>query len=145
MSRFSFTRAARLLAAALLLAVLAVASAPRPVAAHTTPFYVHLVSLKCYETEDWTGADEPILIVGDTKVWSGSLNDGQTADLSHVPAKEFYRQVDITLLEDDSPDDSDWLGSGTIYQEQSYLGTYSLFFNADGANYRLIYRVTAEP
>jgi hypothetical protein len=139
-----FSRAARLLAAALLLAVLAVVPTPRPVAAHTTPFYVHLISLKCFETEDWSGADEPFLIVGNSRVWSGSLNNGKTADLTHIPAIQFYQQIEVALYDDDSPDDDDWLGEGIIYKEQSYEGIYSLYFNYDGANYRLTYQVTAE-
>jgi hypothetical protein len=150
MSRLvSFARIGRLLGAALLLAVLTVTTAPRPVSAYTTR-YLSLVSLKCIETEDWTGADEPYLIVRygitDNVVWSGSLNDGQTADLKPLPSFPFHvyergGSVQILLLDRDSPDENDLLGKVTVSSTEAGLGYRTVKFNDDGANYELTYYV----
>ena len=146
----SFAHAGRLLAAALLLAALAVAAAPRPVSARTTS-YLHLVSLKCIETEDWTGADEPYLIVSsgleNNVVWSGSLNDGQSANLDSLPPFPFYvfedgGDVEIELYDRDSPDEDDWLGKATAYSTEAGQGKRTVKFSRYGASYELTYYVS---
>ena len=148
MSRLgSFAHACRLLAAALLLAVLATASTPRPAAAHAAT-HLHLVSLKCIETEDWTGADNPYLIVNGQQVWSGRLNDGQTAGLTHLSPIPFVVYANgasdawVSLYEDDWPDGDDLLGQVRIWADQVSAGNHTLTFYKDGAIYTLTYYVS---
>jgi hypothetical protein len=145
----AFTRAARLLATALLLTLLAVSTAPRPAAAHQIT-QLHLVSLKCIETEDWLGADNPYLRVNGQKVWSGRLNDGQTANLTHLSPIPFRvyslggSDALIELYEDDEPDPDDRLGRVTIDGDEIGPGIHTINFFEDGANYNLTYYATGQ-
>lgn len=124
-----------------LLALLTVAVTPGAVSAQTNTRYLKLVSLQCLTTEDWTGADEPYLNVGGNTIWSGSLNDNQSANLNALAATPFYGQIEIELYDDDAPDGDDWLGTGVAYDWQAGSGYQTIYFTQDGARYKLTYYV----
>lgn len=76
---------------------------------------LHVRSLKCYETEDYTGADEcrlEIYVNGQKTVLRHSLNDNQTWQIDRQ--FEFTDEVKIKLYDEDSPDADDHLGTITI-------------------------------
>jgi len=133
------------LLALVLLPLLTVATTPRAVSAQSTYHYLQLVSLKCIETEDWIGDDEPYLEIGGGWAWgSDSMNDGETADLRGVKAFNLYDRpvVDVTLYEFDSPDGDDWLGTVDVsVTQQAGRGLRSIEFKRDGAHYTLTYYI----
>ncbi len=129
------------LLAFVLLPLLAVAVTPGAASAQATTRYLKLVSLQCITTEDWTGADEPYLNVGGNTVWSGSLNDSQSANLTGLSATPFFGQIEIELYDDDSPDGDDWLGTGVAHDWQAGSGYQTIYFTQDGARYKLTYYV----
>jgi hypothetical protein len=139
------SRLRAVLLALVLLPLLTVAATPRAVSAQSTDHYLQLVSLKCIETEDWSGADEPYLKIAGVRAWgSDGLNDGETADLRGVAAWKLYArsQVDIALYEFDSPDGDDWLGTVVVsVQEQAGQGLRTISFTRDGAKYQLTYYI----
>ena len=131
-----------------LLPLLTVATTPPAASAQSTTRYLKLVSLKCIETEDWTGADEPFLEIYDglgnlkSRVWSPSLNDGQTADLTSKPATKFEGlRLSVALFDDDAPDTEDWLGTHIVYASEAGQGYRTVSYTQDGANYILTYYV----
>jgi lysozyme family protein len=131
-----------------LLPLLTVATTPPAASAQSATRYLKLVSLKCIETEDWTGADEPFLEIYDglgnlkSRVWSPSLNDGQTADLTSKPATKFEGlRLSVALFDDDAPDTEDWLGTHIIYASEAGQGYHTVSYTQDGANYQLTYYV----
>ena len=137
------SRLRTVLLALVLLPLLAVATAPRAVSALPTDHYLKLVSLQCIDTEDWA-ADEPYLIVNGMWVWgSDSLNNGQTADLTSVPAKALYdrSEAEVELYDYDTPDGDDWLGTNSIPVTQAGLGYRTVSFTRNGANYKLTYYI----
>jgi hypothetical protein len=102
-----------------------------------------LKNLYCIETEDWTGADEPYLRVNGSTKWSGSLNDGQTADI--ISRTQFNNQAVISLYDRDFGwfDGDDWLGTRRVNSSEIGFGEQQVAFTEDGANYILTYEVTA--
>lgn len=102
---------------------------------------VTLHTLRCRETEDWTGADSCRLEVfadGALQPYlKRNLNNNQTWDLNK-PYK-FNSKVEIKLWDEDSADPDDFLGSVQIGPNvvSQALGTFKL----DGANYELRYSV----
>ena len=64
---------------------------------------LRLISLQCSETEDWTGPDEPYVLLNGKQVWGPvSMNTNDRQDLGAVPPYSFRRQVRIDLLEEDA-------------------------------------------
>jgi hypothetical protein len=104
-----------------------------------------LETLKCYETEDWTGADECRLEVyadGTLQPYlKKSLNDGQKWYLNK--SYKFKNKIEIKLWDEDSPDPDDYLGGNTISTSIASHATVS--FKRDDANYKLWYSVVDEP
>ena len=75
-------------------------------------------------------------------MWSGSLNDGQSANLTGVLARPVYDRVNIGLYDDDTwPDNDDLLGTGTAYATQAGRGYRTLTFSGPGWYYQLTYYV----
>jgi hypothetical protein len=99
---------------------------------------ITLTSLHCGTTEDWSGADEPYLVLDGQVVWGpGSLNDGQTAYFN--VSRVFASSVTIDLYDDDSPDADDSLGRVIV---GSQVGQGSARFTLDDVDYTLTYHVT---
>ncbi len=101
---------------------------------------IHVRSLKCYETEDYTGADEcriEIYINGEKTVLRHSLNDNETWQIDRQ--FEFTNEVIIKLYDEDSPDADDHLGTITIGNGNVQNATGK--FTGDGANYSIFYDV----
>lgn len=104
-----------------------------------------LETLKCYETEDWTGADEcrlEIFVDGVPQYpLKKSLNDGQKWYLNK--SYVFKNQVEVKLWDEDFPDSDDFLGKVTIDTNLQSHATAS--FTRDDANYKLWYTVVDHP
>jgi hypothetical protein len=101
---------------------------------------LHIRSLKCYETEDWTGADEcrlEIYVDGNKTVLRHSLNDNETWQVDRQ--FEFSGSVQIKLYDEDSPDEDDHLGTITLGKDSVQNATGK--FTGDDANYSLFYDV----
>ncbi|MCX4832282.1 hypothetical protein OG746_26435 [Streptomyces sp. NBC_01016] len=99
---------------------------------------LHLKMLKCIETEDWVGHDDPKLAVNGQNILLPSMSGGQKYAIDEYHA--FDDEVTITLHEADGlpGDRSDLLGSHTLTEEGSGI----LNFTKDGANYQLSYTLT---
>ncbi|MBW4504718.1 MAG: hypothetical protein KME57_35535 [Scytonema hyalinum WJT4-NPBG1] len=104
---------------------------------------LRLISIFCNETEDFTGADEPKILVNGRQVWQGSLNDRQSASLTALPLIEFTSTAKIELYDRDSggPDDDDFLGSHEARASEAGQGEKRPAFTGDGANYVITYEV----
>lgn len=132
-----------------LLPLLTVATTPRAASARTTDHYLELVSLKCIDTQDLTGPDEPYLLIFDpisglikNQVWPLSLNNGQTVDLTSKPATKFESaHLHVALWDIDTADSKNWLGTNIIPVTDAGLGNRTVSFIRDGAHYELTYYV----
>ena len=124
-----------------LLPLLTVATTPGAVSAQAAPRYVQLISLKCHVAEEYPFADEPYIRIGGVTVWSGSLSEGQVANLTWVPARQFTNQVPIDLYDDDWPDSDDWLGTNTAFSTSAGLGYLTVPFTQNGVYYTLTYEI----
>ena len=105
---------------------------------------LQLISLVCHGTEDYTGADEPYLLVKGRRIWGPeSMNDNDVEDLSRVSPISFSSKARIDLYDQDAGwlDDDDHLG--TTYARASFAGRgeYEHHFRGDGAHYTLTYQV----
>ena len=74
---------------------------------------LNLETMKCYETEDWSGPDECRLEIFVDGIFQPpplkkSLNNGQTWTLNKPYF--FKNNIQIKLWDEDSPDDDDMLG-----------------------------------
>lgn len=73
---------------------------------------LRLIQIKCLQTEDATGPDEPYLIVNGSEVWrSPSLNNGGAATLLGIAPIPFFGTAAVQLFDEDiglpwDPDDS---------------------------------------
>lgn len=110
-----------------------------------TSYELFLESLTCFETEDFTGADETYLLANNMLKWGPkSMNDGDTKDLSEIGAIEFHGSVRLDLYDQDGSipsDDDDHLGHVLITPSANGLGTQGQRFKGDGAHYLLKYHV----
>ncbi len=107
-----------------------------------------LHSLKCHQTEDFLGPDEPYLVVNQSIVWGpGSLNNGASANLQGVPTIDFTTPVSIALYDQDTDflDSDDLLGGTLIGTGQAGQGPQQATFSGDEALYNLSYEVLADP
>ncbi len=104
-----------------------------------------LESLKCYETEDWAGADEcrlEIFLDGVLQApLKNNLNDGQKWGLNR--SYTFQNNVEVRLWDEDSPDRDDFLGKIVIDTNLKNHTTAS--FTGDDASYKLWYSVVDAP
>ncbi len=103
---------------------------------------IQLKNLRCINTEDFTGADEPRLrIIRDglpLDVMLEPLNDGENLDVNQ--AFVFLNTVEIQLYDRDTGvlgDDDDWLGSNSFGRVSQDGG--EMRFNRDGADYRMTF------
>jgi hypothetical protein len=104
---------------------------------------LRLISIFCQETEDFTGADEPKILVDGIERWRGSLNDRQSASLTTLPLIPFTSTAKIELYDRDSggADDDDFLGSHVVRANLAGQGEQRPTFTEDGANYTITYEV----
>lgn len=102
--------------------------------------HASLQTLLCRRTEDNTGADECQLSYNGQRVFTGSLNNGQSANLGVV--KFLNQQARVDLFDADFPDADDDLGRIIINVNELGLGQRSQEFRGDGARYTLFYSVT---
>ena len=104
---------------------------------------IQLESIKCYRTEDTTGRDEVYIRVDGAKVWGPwSMNDGDEEPLEGVvPPREFEGEIPIEVWDQDQGwgDDDDLIE--TKYVSSSGAMENTLYFNGDGASYRLSVRM----
>jgi len=118
-----------------------------PVAA--TGYRLMLESLRCSETEDWTGADETYLRANNILVWGPeSMNDGDRKTLAGVEPIEFRGSVRLDLYDKDGSvpsDDDDHLGNFLVTAADKGRGTLRCTFDRDDASYTLEYRVEEMP
>ena len=107
------------------------------------PVWLQLVRLSCSEPEDASG-DEAFMRVGGRRIWSGSMDSGNTANLSTLPAIQFAENINVSLWDEDGPqwlDSDDHLGTIRVSRDQVGQGDVTGTFTLDGANYELTYRV----
>lgn len=108
-------------------------------------YRLKLISLKCNETEDVTGADDAYLHVDGALKWGPqSMNNGHTKDLSGIDPIEFENSVRLDLYDQDAGswfDDDDHIDKVIISTADAALGVRECKFKGDGASYTLKYQV----
>ena len=129
------------LSAGLAMAVMPLLTPKAPAA--DGPYKLQMVALECITTEDYTGPDEAVLKVNGIHRWGPvSINDGESKDLRGTRPFTFQDRAVISLIDEDSPDPDDFLGSHAAYASEVDQGEHDAFFDGDGARYRRIYYVT---
>ena len=105
-----------------------------------------LISIRCNETEDSTGADETYLRIRGREVWKANMNEGDEESLTHLGVHSFTKDLKLELREEDSGffDDDDSLGTKSVKATDAGRGEKTLKFTGDGANYELRYEVFAD-
>ncbi|TDT40694.1 hypothetical protein EV562_10275 [Streptomyces sp. BK208] len=101
---------------------------------------VHFAILHCYETEDST-TDECVLKWNDHEFWSGDMKGGRDRDTDTFVLFPDEDQGIVSLIELDSPDEDDHLGSHAIRKDELGQGWHRAYFQSDEANYHLDYEV----
>ena len=101
-----------------------------------------LEKLKCYETEDWAGADECRLEVYADGAFQPptlrkTLNDGESWSLNR--SCTFKNKVEVRLWDEDSPGADDFLGRANISTSLRSHATVPV--TGDDVNYKLWYTV----
>ncbi|MFJ9413198.1 MULTISPECIES: hypothetical protein [unclassified Streptomyces] len=98
---------------------------------------LYLEKLKRVTTEDWSGSDEPRLVVQNRgTVWNGTVRGDRMYTVKYDC--DFTGTIAVSLGEDDDPGEGDKLGRQWITDTP---GERSLHFKADGAEYKLLYAV----
>ncbi|BBM86592.1 hypothetical protein [Candidatus Uabimicrobium amorphum] len=104
---------------------------------------LHLVSIKCIETEDFTGADDAYIVINGNTVWQRKMNNGQQRSINIAPIK-FSKSITVELYDEDSGpwDDDDCLGSQIVRDSAKGMeDPLELHYTEDGANYIIYYKV----
>ena len=111
-------------------------------------YTLHLLSLKCIETEDYTGADEAYIKNDGAIIWGPeSINDGETRNLSESQVISFNTSTRVDLYDQDTgilDDRDDHLGGIDIHSTLADQGNQESTLSGDGAKYLLRYRVEKE-
>jgi hypothetical protein len=106
---------------------------------------LHLVKIKCVETEDITGPDDVYLHVNGALVWGPlRMNNGEERNMENILPYTFFEGVSLDLydLDEGIPfDDDDHLGNVIITADEVGKGELTCSFKSDGAKYKLTYRV----
>ena len=112
-----------------------------------------LVSLVCHRPDDLDEEDavfdvgvedEPYIIAGNKRVWSGRMGVDDVEDLTGVEPISFKNSIRVELWDRDSGyvlGEDDPLGNVTIQAFQSELGELSHQFRRKKAKYTLTYKV----
>jgi hypothetical protein len=139
------TRRLRYTAAAALVLCAAGAGSTTASAEAAQRYKLNLHTIYCESTEDWTGADEPYLLVNGSRVWgNASMNNRESEDIYRT--REESGSTEIRLYDEDAGgifDPDDLLGTVTVDESQIDQGTQQGHFIEDGANYTLYYTVEA--
>lgn len=102
---------------------------------------LRFIRLECHETED-SSTDEIYITVNGNRVWGvQSVSRGEVVDLAALSM--FDGTAEIQLWDEDSPDADDCLGTGHAHESMSGQGEQRIGFGEDGANYTLVFSVTA--
>lgn len=108
------------------------------------PFRLTITHIKCYETEDWTGADEMYLnVTRDGKHYTQLRKDMNDGDNNYPNFQvDFDGSIALHMYDHDPESADDHLGSASIG-----AGDYSseAKFTKDDANYSVWYRVESIP
>lgn len=121
---------------------------PVPAVRHMEAYSLVLERLFCRETQD-AAADEAYILVDGVNVWHGDINNNETRDLEGPVGSLGAGGRDssiIELWEDDGDhwyDRNDLLGRFTIKYDAASVGEHAVNLTGEGANYDLIYRITA--
>ncbi len=114
-------------------------------AASTTRFTLHLLSLACHETEDFTGADSAFIKINGAIVWGPEqINNNEVRNLSEATAIQFTTSIRLDLYDQDTGlfvDSDDHIGGIDIPSSQAGAGNQEASINGDGARYTITYRV----
>lgn len=106
------------------------------------PSLLHIISVQCTTTEDWTGNDDLYGKLGTHTFRIGSFS----ADSRVVPVdKEIVIPRGVTILgvfEDDELDPDDHIGDVDLTIDMDQPRTVEL--NNDGANYAIVLQVASE-
>src|SRR6266513_1761853 len=97
---------------------------------------LRLISLRCDQTEDAFGGDEPYFTKNHhVVIWGpGSINNGQQLDLQQIPKLDFSANLSVQLWDQDTGflDPDDLLGSLTVSSADAGQGFKQYRFNGDG-------------
>lgn len=111
-------------------------------------YTLHLLSLKCVETEDYTGSDEAYIKNDGAIIWGPEdINDGEIRNLSESPVITFNTSTRIDLYDQDTgiiDDKDDHLGGVNISGDLADHGNQESTLTGDGAKYIITYRVEKE-
>jgi hypothetical protein len=101
---------------------------------------VRLTSIECIDQNEFS-QDEPYLNFNGQKIWSGDMDQGDTAILSHLGPFLFDGSASLSLFEDDPGflgiDKDDFLGSASVFEWQAPGGAFAVDFTGGDAHYRL--------
>lgn len=120
-------------------------------------YKLHLISIRCNETEDYTGADDAYICVDGRRIWGpAKMNNGDVQDLRMVFPVRFKRDtqfIALSLYDQDSNwevvtndlplDEDDFLDTVSIPAIDAGKGELRCSFTGDGASYEITYRVVA--
>jgi hypothetical protein len=104
---------------------------------------IFLESIECINTEDLIGNDDVVLKNGKNEIiWMESMNDGEEKPLNLL----YKTSINLSLYEKDASfwgDEDDYLGSKTIEasNHSNKQGSQAIYFDKDGAVYKLNYRI----
>lgn len=118
-----------------------------PVAASSSkPYTIRIDTLKCFETEDYTGGDEArIRYYADGKEVGNNYKNMNNGHVYPINRSFTYNNTfAMKLWDEDNPgfplyDSHDWLGEIKV---KNSVGTYSASFDRDGAHYSLKYTIS---
>lgn len=107
---------------------------------------LRVIQLKCNQTEDIAGPDEPYMRFNGIVVWGPvSMNNGQSHNLTTIPLLPFFGLGAVELFDQDIGgflwDPDDFLGAIPVTASLIGLGIQVGSFTGDGANYQLFYEV----
>jgi len=106
--------------------------------------YLQLINLKCYETEDWWGTDEPYLRINGKTVWNGKLTSkDDERDLIDIEPILIYETTMIELWDKDLGffDEDDLIGKEYVHVSLAGKGKKQIRFEGGGAKYILTYKI----
>ncbi len=111
----------------------------------SNPYTLHLLSLTCIETEDWTGADSAYLKINGAIIWGPEqMNNDDMRNLSECSAISFNTNLRIELYDQDTGilgDSDDHIGGIEITGSLAGKGNQENTISGDGAKYIISYRI----
>jgi hypothetical protein len=102
---------------------------------------LRLNEIRCETQDDYTGSDQPYLLVKGRQVWSGTMRSGTSQDLDGVPAQPFTNRAQMDLYEYDTLSSDDHLGTQYAAEADKGHGQLEAHFGGQGAHYVVYYEV----